>query len=63
MALVSSLSCRLQSASAGVFLRVLDVIALSEMVNCLFMSHLLNAVVDVVIESISVFSFKKDTNM
>jgi len=49
--------------SAGVFLGVLGVIALSEMVNCLFRSHLLDVVMDVVTKSIYVFSFKKNTNM
>ena len=69
LALVSSLFCRLQSAvrdvifSAGVFLGVLGVIALSKMVDCLFRSHFLDVVMDVVAESVSVFSFKKDTNI
>ena len=38
--------------SAGIFLGVLSVIALSKMVDCLFRSHLLNAVMDVVTESV-----------
>ena len=49
--------------SAGIFLGVLNVIALPGVVDCLFRSHLLDAVMDVVVESISVFLSKKDTNM
>ena len=46
--------------SAGVFLGVLGFIALAEMVDCLFRTHLLDAVMDVVAESVSIFSFKKE---
>jgi len=66
--LVSSLSCRLQSAvqdvifSVGILLGVL-VIVLPKMVDCLFRSHLLDVVVDVVTESVYFFPFKKGMNM
>jgi len=49
--------------SLAIFLGVLDVIVLPEMVDCLFRIHLLDVVMEVVAESISIFSLKKDTNM
>ena len=67
LALISSLSSRLQSVvqnmifSSSIFLRILSFTALLEVVDCLFESHLLDAIVDVVAESVSVFSFKRRT--
>jgi len=49
--------------SVDIFLGVLGVIALPEMVACLFRSHLLDAIVNIVAENVSVSYFKKDTNM
>ena len=69
LALVSSLSCRLQSTdrdvifNAGVFLRVLIIIALPKVVDCLFKSHRLDVIMDIVAERVSVFTFKKDMTM
>ena len=42
-----------------IFLGVLGIIAFPKVVDCLFLSHLLDAVVDVVTESVSIFSFKE----
>jgi len=49
--------------SVRIFLRVVGVIALTGVVDYLFRSHVLNVVVNVVVESVSVFSFKKDMNI
>ena len=49
--------------SVGAFLEVLGIIVLPKVVDCLFRSHLLDDVVNVVAESVYVCSFKKDINM
>ena len=61
------MSCRFQTAVwdvtfvSGIFLGVISIISLPDVVNCLFKSHLLDISVDVVAESVSVFSFKRQT--
>jgi len=42
---------------------VLGFIAHAKILDCLFRSQLLDAVVDIVVESVSIFSFKKATNI
>ena len=65
---ISSLSCKLQPAVRGVisldgvFLGVLGIIALPEMANCLFRSHLLDAVGGAT-ESVSTLSQEEHTHV
>jgi len=46
---------------SGVFLRILSIIALLDGVHCLFKSHYSYVVMVVVVESVSVFLFKRQT--
>ena len=41
--------------SAGIFLRVIDIVALLEVVDYVFRSHLLDVVMDIVAKSVAVF--------
>jgi len=68
LASIFSMPCKIQSAVrgvislTGVFLRTLGIIALPEIVDCLFRSHFLDAVGDAA-ESVPTFSLRLNIPM